>query len=376
MSPSHSHSDLNSKQSNNSPHGRDYSETPLIVTWEVTQACELECDHCRAEAQPDRHPDELTTEQGKALLDQITDFGAPPPIVVFSGGDPLERPDLFELVEYAISNGLRTAVTPAPTTALTDSVLERFKELGVHRVALSLDGATPDRHDTFRGEDGSFETIRHAAEHAAEIGLSLQINTTVTATTVNDLPEIADLIDAFGAVMWEVFFLVPIGRGAELKQLSPEKMEQTLEWLYQYQRDADFRVITVEAPHYRRVAHQIEQRDGRSGPRVGSTGDGNGFVFVSHTGDVYPSGFLPVATGNVRDDDLVDLYRDAPLFQKLRNPESFHDPCGVCPYRTQCGGSRARAHATTGNPLASDPLCAYTVPEESNTQEDTSLSNP
>lgn len=341
------------------PHDRDYSQTPLIVTWEVTQACELSCDHCRADAQLDRHPDELRTAEGKQLLEQIAEFGSPQPILVFSGGDPLERPDLFELLEYAATIGLRTAVTPAPTSALTESVLARFKDVGVHRIALSLDGATPERHDAFRGEDGSFETIRRAAEYASEMGLPIQINTTVTAETVDDLPEIANLVAEFDAVMWEVFFLVPIGRGTELEQLSPEQAEETLEWLYRHQRTAPFRVITVEAPQYRRIARQVEREAGRGDPNVGSTGDGNGFVFVSHTGSIYPSGFLPVEIGNVRDDDIVERYRNASLLRLLRDPDRFHGHCGTCRHRTRCGGSRARANATAGDPLASDPLCRY-----------------
>lgn len=374
MAPNHPHSNhgKHSRPSHDghSPHERDYSQTPLIVTWEVTQACELSCDHCRADANPDRHPDELTTAEGKQLLDQIADFGSPQPILVFSGGDPLERSDLFELLEYAATIGLRTAVTPAPTSALTESVLDRFADVGVRRIALSLDGATADCHDAFRGEDGSFETVRHTAEYASDIGLSIQINTTVTAETVDDLPEIAALVNEFGAAMWEVFFLVPIGRGASLEQLSPAKAEETLEWLYRHQRTAPFRVITVEAPHYRRIARRVERDEERGDPHVGSTGDGNGFVFVSHTGEVYPSGFLPVELGNVRNDDLVALYQDAPLLQLLRNPDQFHGPCGQCLHRTRCGGSRARAHATTGDPLASDPLCAYVTEDASSTTND------
>lgn len=375
MAPAHPHADrdgspLHAESDSRSPHSRDYSETPLIVTWEVTQACELSCDHCRADAQPDRHPDELSTSEGKALIDRVSDFGSSQPILVFSGGDPLERPDLFELLEYAATTGLRTAVTPAPTSALTESVLDRLNDVGVHRIALSLDGATADRHDAFRGEEGSFETIRRAAEYAGDIGLSIQINTTVTAETVDDLPEIAALVAEFDAVMWEVFFLVPIGRGTELEQLSPTKAEEVLEWLYRYQRTASSRVITVEAPHYRRIARGIERDAGRGDPKVGSTGDGNGFVFVSHTGAVYPSGFLPVEVGNVRNDDLVELYRDAPLLELLRNPDQFHGPCGKCPHRPRCGGSRARAHATTGDPLASDPLCSYVATDDSSISDD------
>lgn len=341
------------------PHARDYDTTPLIVTWEVTQACDLTCDHCRAEAQPERHPDELTTSEGKTFLRDVAEFGHPSPIMVFSGGDPLKRPDLFELIDHSTSLDLPTAVTPAPTPLLDDEAIKAFDEAGVRRIALSLDGATATRHDGFRGEDGSFETILRAADHAKELGLSLQINTTVTASTVDDLPEIASLVEELGAVMWEVFFLVPIGRGADLEQLSAERTERVLEWLYRRQRDAPFRVITVEAPHYRRVAQRIECDEYGREAHVGSTGDGKGFIFVSHTGGVYPSGFLPVSIGNVREDDIISLYRDASLLRLLRDPDEFDGACGACSYRGICGGSRARAHAMIGNPLAIDSLCLH-----------------
>lgn len=336
-----------------SPMARDFSKTPLIVTWEVTQACELECDHCRAEAQPDRDPEELTTEEGKRLLEDVASFGHPPPILVFSGGDPLERPDLDELVDYASELGLPTAVTPAPTENLTREVVQRFDEAGIHRMALSLDGPDADSHDEFRGESGSYERVQRAAEWAEETGLAIQINTTVTANTVESLPEIADQIADLGAVMWEVFFLVPIGRGAELEQLTPTQADEWMAWLYRRQREAPFRVITVEAPQYRRIAREVEGEP----VSVGSTRAGSGFVFVSYRGDVYPSGFLPQSAGNVRGDDLVSLYRDAPLFERLRDPDQFSGRCGNCPYRDLCGGSRSRAYAATGDPLASDPLC-------------------
>ena len=332
---------------------RDFSQTPLIATWEVSQACDLECDHCRADAQPDRHPGELSTAEGKHLLDDIANFGNPGPILVFSGGDPLKRPDLFELAEYAIDQGLPTAVTPAPTDLLTREVVERFADVGIRRMALSLDGGDAESHDGFRGEEGSFERIRTVAGWAEDAGLPIQINTTVTANTVDDMPAIADLVEELGAVMWEVFFLVPVGRGEELAQITPERSDELMAWLYRRQQDAPFRVITVEAPHYRRVAQEVAGED----VRVGSTGAGNGFVFVSHTGDVYPSGFLSESVGNVREESLVDLYRDAPLLEELRDPDGFHGVCGECEYRDLCGGSRSRAYATTGDPLASDPLC-------------------
>ncbi|APE94601.1 radical SAM protein [Halodesulfurarchaeum formicicum] len=339
--------------------GRNYAQTPLIATWEVTQACDLECDHCRADAQPDRDPNELSTAEGKALIDQIADFGHPPPVFVISGGDPLKRPDLYELIEHATDQGLPTAVTPAPTSLLDRDVLETFADLGVKRIALSLDGATPESHDTFRGEEGSFELIMDRAEMAKEAGLGIQINTTVTANTADELPEIADLVEELGAAMWEVFFLVPIGRGTELDQLEPEATRDVMEFLYERQKSAPFRTITVEAPHYRVVAKEVEQAATGNDVRVGSTRAGKGFVFVSHEGDVFPSGFLPLTGGNVTETSLVDIYRDADLFEMLRDDSQLTGTCRTCEHRELCGGSRSRAYAVTGNPMASDPLCPY-----------------
>lgn len=333
------------------PGGRDYDESPLIATWEVTQACSLACDHCRAEAVERRHPEELTTAEGRDLVDQVARFD-PPPVLVLSGGDPLERPDLFELIEYATER-LPTAVTPAPTEKLTRETVDRFANLGVRRMALSLDGATAASHDEFRGESGSFERVRRAAAWANDADLDVQVNTTVTADTVDELPAVAERVADLGAVMWEVFFLVPVGRGANLDGLSPERAESVLGWLYEHGRSAPYRTITVEAPHYRRVAS--ERSDGEA--RVGSTRAGRGFVFVSHTGEVYPSGFLPASVGDVRERPLPEIYREADLMRALRDADRFAGPCGRCPYRRQCGGSRSRAHATTDDPLESDPLC-------------------
>ncbi len=342
------------------PGARDYSEAPLVVTWETTRACALSCDHCRAEATPDRAPRELTTAEARDLFESVASF-SPTPILVLSGGDPLERPDLFDLVEAAVDAGLTPSVTPATTEALTPEVVERFAAAGVGRMALSLDGASAAAHDGFRGEDGTFERALSAAEHAREVGLPIQFNTTVTADTVEELPGIADLAERYDAAMWEVFFLVPVGRGAHLDQLAPDEARETMAWLYRRARRAPYRVITVEAPFYRRVAREVAAADGDRPPRVGSTGAGNGFVFVDHCGNAFPSGFLPVPVGNVRETPLPELYREAPLMRRLRDRSSFAGPCGDCPATETCGGSRSRAHAVTGDPTGSDPLCPWAV---------------
>lgn len=341
---------------------RLYSRTPRVVTWEVTRSCPLKCLHCRAEAQLARHPDELTTEEGMALVDQVAEFGPPPPVLVFSGGDPLQRPDLLQLIGRARDRDLPAAVIPAPTADVDRATVRSLKEAGTRRLALSLDGATAESHDEFRGEPGSFESAMVAARHARAEDLPFQVNTTVTAETLPDLPAIADRIEDLGAVAWEVFSLVPVGRGVQLEAPTPDEHEEIMAWLYRRQRGAPFRVVTVEGPMYRRVASQIEVEEGNGSVIAGSTSDGNGFVFVSHVGEVCPSGFLPVSGGNVRDRSLTEIYREAPLFRDLRDPDEFRGKCGECEYRHLCGGSRARAWALTGDPLDSDPFCPY-VPD-------------
>lgn len=341
------------------PLSGSYAQRPLVVTWETTQACGLTCNHCRADANLEHHPDELTTEEAFSLFDQVRDFGDPPPFFVLSGGDPLERPDLFELIDGAIERDLSPSITPATTSKLDQAMIDRLAEAGISRMAVSVDGASAPSHDTFRGESGTFETAIEAAEYATDVGLTVQFNTTVTDRTVDELPQIATLAEQIGIAMWEVFFLVPIGRGTALNQLTPSQAKAVMEWLYEHSQEASYRVITVEAPFYRRVAHELQRDQGEDPHPVGSTGAGKGFVFVSHTGDVYPSGFLPNSGGNVRDQHLVSIYQDGPLFQELRDPDALQDPCGSCEFATQCGGSRSRAYAATGDPLASDPLCPY-----------------
>ncbi len=362
----------------------DTDERPFVLIWELTQACELACKHCRAEAEPQRHPDELTTAEGKQLLDQARAFGEGQ-LVVLSGGDPLYRDDAVDLVEYGVEQGLKMTMTPSGTTSLTPAAVERLADAGLRRLAVSIDGGSATAHDEFRKEEGSFADTLAAAEAARDAGLPLQINTTVCAETVGELPAIRDLVTDLGAVLWSVFFLVPVGRGRVLDPISPERAERVMEWLVEVSDEAPFGVKTTEAPHYRRVAMQASRsptgdgspgedgsdesaNTGHSGPpdgvgrRTGITA-GNGFAFVSHTGEVYPSGFLPRSGGNVREESVVDIYRDAPLFEGLRDASSLKGKCGACEFRGVCGGSRSRAYAYTGDPLESDPLCDY-VPAE------------
>jgi len=353
----------------------DTSQRPIAFIWEVTQACDLSCEHCRADAQPQRRPEELSTAEGKALLDQLTRFGDRQ-LVVFSGGDPMKRPDLVELVDYGTDQGLLVSLTPSGTENLNADAIEALADAGLKRMALSLDGGDAGSHDAFRGESGSFESTLRAAEATSDAGIPLQINTTVCAQTVDDLPAIRERVADLGAVLWSVFFLVPVGRGAVLEGITPERADEVMAWLADVADDSPFGLKTTEAPHYRRVRRQLAaeaetggaEDDGAGGPDRGPPNGrpgvvaGDGFAFVSHTGEVYPSGFLPKPAGRVPEDDVVEVYRHSDLFEALRDRDQLRGKCGACPYRVVCGGSRSRAYAATGDPLASDPLCPY-VPE-------------
>ncbi|MCL9815081.1 radical SAM protein [Natranaeroarchaeum aerophilus] len=343
----------------------DTDQRPLVLIWELTQACDLACDHCRADAVPDRHPDELTTAEAKAMLDDAREFGEGQ-LVVFSGGDPLKREDLTELVEYGTEIGLNVTLTPSGTASLTKERIEALADAGLRRMALSIDGPSPEAHDSFRGEAGSYADTIAAARMAAEAGIPLQVNSTVCQRTVEHLPVLREVVRDLGAVLWSVFFLVPIGRGTALSPISPERSESVMEWLQTVADEEPYGVKTTEAPHYRRVGIQRREDEGTdaTGSRSRSMGitAGDGFAFVSHTGELYPSGFLPKSAGNVREHSVVDLYRTADLFERLRDSDALTGKCGACPYRAVCGGSRSRAFATTGDPLGSDPLCPY-VPE-------------
>mgnify|MGYP002338365145 CR=1 FL=1 len=346
----------------------DTDKRPFVIIWEVTQACDLECEHCRADAQPDRHPQELSTAEAKSLLEDASRFGENQ-LVVLSGGDPLVRDDIPELIEYGTDRGLRMTLTPSGTTSLDHDVIDDLNDAGLKRLALSLDGSTAEKHDTFRGETGTFDQTVAAAEYAAEQGIPLQVNTTVSKTTVEDLPNIASLVADLEAVLWSVFFLVPIGRGRLLEPISPKRAETVMEWLLEQTEKRDFGIKTTEAPHYRRVAVQSQQSAQKPSAKTDSIGRsggiraGDGFAFVSHTGSVFPSGFLPLSAGSVRESSIVEIYRNGELFQALRDENRFRGKCGACSYRNVCGGSRSRAYAYTGDPFESDPLCPY-VPQK------------
>jgi radical SAM protein len=355
----------------------DFAQAPFLVIWETTQACDLACSHCRASAQPQRHPGELTTAEGQDLLAQVADMGTP--VFILSGGDPVKRPDLCELIRHGKQLGLRMGTIPAATATLTEDVVRQFKDAGLDQMALSLDFPTAELHDTFRGVQGAFAKTMAAVEWAHRHELPLQINTTLCGRSAPHFEEMVSLVEGLGIVFWEVFFLVPVGRGEALGGLQPEQCESLFEILYRVQKRAPFVLKVTEAPHYRRYVAQHEnhqpargagaalpqllQRSEGPGHTVGlarrGVNAGNGFAFVSHTGEVFPSGFLPIMAGNVRQQPLAAIYRDSPLFRELRDPDALLGRCGRCEYRTFCAGSRSRAYALTGNYLATDPWCGY-----------------
>jgi AdoMet-dependent heme synthase len=346
---------------------RNFARTPLNVYWEMTQACALACRHCRAEAVPQPHPRQLTHQESLAFLEQILAFGDPLPQLILTGGDPLSRPDLLEIVDAARALGIPVSITPSATPNLTRELLGRLKERGVEALGLSLDGSTPALHDAIRGISGTFERTLETSRWAAELGMPLQVNTLVAAETAADLPNVYALLRTLAVARWSLFFLIAVGRGRVLQPLEPREAERLMGWISDVQRSAPFVVATTEAPSFRRVAIGRMRAAGLSGEEIGRSAvgrgfgvrDGNGIVFVSSTGDICPAGFLPLAAGNVRTDHIVEVYRESELFGALHRPELFGGRCGRCEYRALCGGSRARAYAASGDPLGEDPLCPY-----------------
>lgn len=360
----------------NPPHRfpTDFDRTPFLVIWEATRACALACVHCRADAIPCRDPRELTTDEGFALIDQVRALGNPPPLFVLTGGDPMRRPDLAVLVRRAADAGLTVALTPSGTAAATHARLAELKDAGLSRVAVSLDGPTPESHDAFRRVRGSYAWTMRIIESAIALDLPLQINTTISRITLPHLHAMAQRMSELPITLWAVFFLVQTGRGASLDQVSADECESTLEFLYELSLTAPFGIKTTEAPQYQRVVQQRERARADAGlPTLAverrrqlratrSVGDGNGFVFVDHVGSICPSGFLPLTRGNVRTDALSAIYRDDAVFRALRDPDKLEGRCGSCEFRATCGGSRSRAFAATGSAMASDPLCPYLPP--------------
>ncbi len=370
------------------PSNVDFDQTPFVAIWETTRACDLACRHCRAEAISEPLPGELSPQEGKDLLRQMAEMGTP--ICVLSGGDPAKRRDLLELVRYGKQLGMRMATIPAATPLLNRELVRGLKDAGLDQMAMSLDGPNAEIHDTFRGVPGAFDITLQGARLAAEEGLPLQINTVFSAFNWSHFDSMAELVRSLGVVFWEVFFLVPMGRGREMSQMTGQQYEDLFAKLAAFARTVDFIVKITEAPHYRRYLiqdrtrlRQTEDSPSHHGPRAAGKGalpahmtrdfgpggsigvapkgvnSGNGHLFVSYCGDIYPSGFLPLKCGNIREETLAEVYRNNLAFRELRDPDLLKGKCGYCEFRLICAGSRARAYAMTGDYLAEEPFCAY-----------------
>jgi len=363
--------------------GFDFSQRPFIAIWETTLACDLACIHCRASAQPEPGECELTREEGRRIVRETAEMGTP--VLVFSGGDPLKRRDLLELVEYGKSLGLRVATIPAATPLLTRDKVQALKNAGLDQIAFSLDAASASGHDAFRKVPGTFDMTMKAVEWAHECGLPIQFNSVINRHNIDHLDELIDLVVSKKPVFWEVFFLIPTGRGKDLQMISTEQFETAFKKIYELTKRAKFLVKVTEAPHYRRYYYERELEAAGEDPRAvyqritdlpkylktalgprGTIGrapqgvnSGKGFIFINHRGDVMPSGFLPVVAGNIRENTLMDIYRNSPILKELRDPARLKGRCGQCPYNGICGGSRSRAYAMTGDYLAEEPFCSF-----------------
>ncbi|MDP3063496.1 MAG: TIGR04053 family radical SAM/SPASM domain-containing protein, partial [Chloroflexota bacterium] len=346
------------------PRSADYNKAPVVIFWETTKACALACKHCRATAQPQRHPDELTTEEGFRLIEEIARFPGKP-ILILTGGDALMRRDLFDLMQHAKDTGVLFSLSPTASALVTRERLTRAKEMGLSRLSFSLDGATPEIHDSFRGFGGSYQRTMESIREAVDVGLSLQVNTTVSRRNLADLPAIAEMVRGMGVVLWDLFFLVPVGRGSREDVITPRQHEELYNWLYDLGNEAPYAIKVTLGQPYRRVAlhrqgHDAPPKEGAAS--VPTTNDGKGACFISHVGEVYPSGFLPILAGNVRQRSLVDIYQNAPIFKELRDSSLLKGKCGVCSFNEVCGGCRARAYGFTGDYLAPEPCCVYQPP--------------
>ncbi len=369
--------------------GFDFNLKPVLVFWEATKACLLVCKHCRAKAIREPLPGELSTEEAMKLIDMVAGFGGPPyPILVFTGGDPLMRRDIWELIAYAKERGLRVGLAPAVTRLLDEKAISRIAELGVDAVSISIDSGVPDVHDGLRGVKGTWERSVWAVKTLMDYGVRVQVNTLVCRETIPTLPETVKLLVDLGVRVMEAFYVVPVGRADLSMMPSPEVFEDVSHFLVEATRYG-LTIRTTEGPMFRRVAverttlhgagydpdellkpgklyHELVAKLrrllGEPGDRYHThtmgTRDGKGIIFVAYNGDVSPSGFMPYPLGNVRRESLVDIYREHPLLKEIREAR-FHGRCGRCEFRDLCGGSRARAYTVYGDPLAEDPACPY-----------------
>lgn len=344
----------------------DGSPACRLIAWELTRSCNLACKHCRAEAHMEPYPGEATTEEAKALIDSFTQVGNP--IIIFTGGEPMLRPDLFELIRYANAQNLR-CVLATNGTLITPESAKEIKDSGIQRCSISIDGPTKEFHDVFRAVEGSFDNSLRGIEYLKAAGVPFQINTTVTRDNLPYFKDIFHLCERIGAAAWHIFLLVPTGRGAELGEqvIGAEEYEEVLNWFYDFRKTTSMHLKATCAPHYYRIMRQRAKEEGVSvtpdtfGMDALTRGclGGTGFCFISHTGVVQPCGYLELNCGDTRKTPFPEIWRKSKQFNEFRNPEKYEGKCGYCEYHKVCGGCRARAYTMNGNYLAEEPLCSY-----------------
>ncbi|MCU0572154.1 MAG: heme b synthase [Syntrophobacteraceae bacterium] len=337
-----------------------------LVAWEVTRSCNLACIHCRAAALDRPYENELSTDECMAFLDEVASFAKP--IIILTGGEPLLRPDIFEIAAYGHRKGLRMTMA-VNGTLLTPEKARKMISSGVQRISISLDGATAATHDAFRQVQGAFEGALHGVDSARAEGLDFQINTTITRINLQELPAIQELAVSLGAVAHHIFLLVPMGRGRDIEEqaISAEDYEKTLHWFYEQRQRVPIQLKATCAPHYYRILRERSksegldvtfQTHGLDAVTRGCLG-GVGFAFVSHVGQVQPCGYLELDSGNIRGKPFREIWEKSPVFLNLRNFKKYEGKCGRCQYVRVCGGCRARAYESTGSYLAPEPLCLY-----------------
>ena len=338
-----------------------------LVAWEVTRSCNLACKHCRAEAHPEPYPGELSTVQSKALIDTFTDTGDP--IVIFTGGEPLMRHDIFELASYAGEKGLRCVMAPNGTL-ITREKVKLMREAGISRCSISIDGVDPAQHDAFRGMQGAFDAAMQGIAYLKEAGIEFQINSTVTRQNLEDFKKIFALAEDLGAAAWHIFLLVPMGRASGLADqvISAQEYETVLNWFYDFRKTTSMHLKATCAPHYYRIMRQRAKEEGVAvtpetfGMDAMTRGclGGTGFCFISHTGQVQPCGYLELDCGNVLQTPFSEIWRASKPFLQFRTPAEYEGKCGICEYHKVCGGCRARAYSIGNSHMGEEPLCSYT----------------
>ena len=353
-------------RSKNHPHGKSKGAALRLVAWETTRNCNLDCMHCRASATHGPHSGELDTPASLRLLDQIAEVGSP--IVILTGGEPLLRPDIFEISKYGTDKGLRMVMAPNGTL-ITETIVGQMADSGIQRISVSLDGSTAESHDRFRGVDGAFDGALRGIRLAREAGIEFQINTTITKTNIDQIPKIQQLAVELGAVAHHIFLLVPTGRGKYIvdQEITSEEYEETLNWFYDQREKTPLQLKATCAPHYYRILRQRSKEEGKSvtfethGMDAMTRGclGGTGFCFISHTGIVQPCGFLNVDCGDITKTSFVDVWNRSDVFSSLRNFDNLNGKCGKCEFKKVCGGCRARAYEATGDYLSQEPLCSY-----------------